>query len=408
MPGDKPPAAAATQIWEPGTGQDPAKYLVNPGHWDDGSKSMTPGDLAHARPWIDSGHRIFVWPTPTEGFRRTSQTTLGIHKYIGDQYVDAQIIHRDDARIEMTGVFPGLSAQENMVDFQNTLNDDPPDAGMILFVPGVFEQLKYVIPESFEMSHDGDDQTHSIAYTVTFVMIGEGRKIPDPSGQAPVNPFPATSLDVIPPDPWQIRIGIMASSQPGAPTYDPGGSTGSSGSGGTGSAGTGGTGPPDPNDFMYGNTVPGYTVDQLWNAAKAGAPEGGTAEPAHIMKNGQLFNADGTPYSGSGTPYMSVKYIQSDGSNTVLVPLPPAGAADNQSSMLESSGDTSRVTTGLTTTVTTTHTKSTLMDIADDAYGDPWLWGIVYDQNEGFIDSFGVEKHEAASFQWPSGIHLAI
>jgi hypothetical protein len=258
----KPPEAIESQTWIPGTGQDPAKYLVDPGHWSDGMKAMTPGDLAHARPWLDSGVRIFVWPIPTEGFRRTGQSTLGLHHYIGDQFVDAQVIHRDEARIEMNGVFPGLSGQDAMVSMTNTLNDDPPDAGMTLYVPGVFEQVKYVVPESWEFSHDPDDQTHSIAYTVTFVVIGDGRRVPDPSGSPPVNPdtdtFPGASVDLGPLDPWQIAIGISAQDQPGAPTYNPPDTgDGDGGAGAPSGPTTGGTG-----NTGSGSASGGYIWDQ--------------------------------------------------------------------------------------------------------------------------------------------------
>jgi hypothetical protein len=189
---DVPRQGGAAQIWRPGTGQDPAQWLLDPGHWDARNKRMSPGQLRHARPWLDTGRRIFIWPTGTEGFARRGQSQLGLHHYIGDQYVDAQVIHRDEARIEMTGVFPGTSAQDNMAEFVNALNDDPPEAGMILNVPGAFDQVKFVVPETWDFTHDQDDQTHSISYSVVFVMIGEGRLLTDPTGNPPP-PNPSTS-----------------------------------------------------------------------------------------------------------------------------------------------------------------------------------------------------------------------
>jgi hypothetical protein len=398
LPGDKAPEAIEAQIWVPGTGQDPAKYLVNPGHWDDGSKSMTPGELAHARPWLDSGNRIFVWPTPTEGFRRTGTNMLGLHHYIGDLYVDAQLIHRDEARIEMSGVFAGLSAQDAMVDFQNTLNDDPPDAGMTLNVPGVFEQVKFVIPENWEFTHDADDQTHSISYTVTFVSIGEGRRLPDPAGAAPEpqgQAFPAAPVDLGPLDPWQIAIGIGLESQPGAPVYGGGGNPGGP-PGGTGSAGTGIPGV-DLVDFMYGNNIPGYTPEQLYAAAQAGN-SGGT--PAHVMKNGQLFNADGSPYSGTPPPYMSVKYIQPDGTNTILIPLPPPQAPSQNST------SSFRIPDSDDTSYTVLDGSRTLMQIAQDLYGIPDEWQTLYENNASYFDQFGVAPYQAGDLILPVGLKL--
>lgn len=408
MPGAKPPQAIEPQTWIPGTGQDPAKYLVDPGFWDDGSKSMTPGDLAHARPWLDSGNRIFVWPSPTEGFRRTGTTMIGMHHYIGDQFVDAQVIHRDEARIEMTGVFPGLSGQDAMVDFGNTLNDDPPEAGMVLYVPGVFEQVKFVIPENWEFTHDADDQTHSIAYTVTFLMIGEGRRLPDPAGTAPVNPgpdFPATPVDLGPLDPWQIAIGIGVSNQPGAPTYGGGGDSGGGSTGGGGPSGGGGIPGVDLVDFMYYNNIPGYSPEELWNIAKSEGPYGGTSTPMHIMENGQVFEADGvTPYKGTGTPYIRVKYDTPSGHDTETIALPrPPGESPSQnqtnSYQLPDSTDTA---------YTVEDGSRTLMQIADDLYGIPDRWQQIYENNAEYFDQFGVAPFQAGGLILPVGSKLYV
>lgn len=396
------PEAIEAQIFIPGTGQDPAKYLVNPGSWDERSKSMTPGDLAHARPWLDSGNRVFVWPVPTEGFRRTGQSMLGLHHYIGDQYVDAQVIHRDEARIEMTGVFPGTSGQDNMVEFGNTLNDDPPDAGMVLNVPGVFDQVKFVVPENWEFSHDADDETHSISYTVTFVVIGDGRRLPDPSGTAPGNPgdFPGTPIDLGPLDPWQIRIGIGASEQPGndfffSPNFS-GGSTGAGGGGGGGSDGGSGVVGGFVAPGGWGEAGSTYGQDVLAAASWAFVNSRGWTHPSgsdelELMQNGQVFH-DG------GGDYIFVKVGTPTGNSTEKVYLPPPGTPSTSNG----------VTPSAATTVTTTDKTNTLQDMAEAVTGAGLNWEDLYNKNQGLFDSMDVAKYEAPTARIPVGVPLFV
>lgn len=225
-----PEQISGAEIWHQGTGQDPARYLVDPGQWNEGTKKMSAGQLAHARPWLDSGVRIFIWPVPTEGFSRSGQSMLALHHYIGDQFADAQVIHRDEARITLTGVFPGITAQNAMASLVNTLNDDPPDAGMVLNVPGVFDQVKFVIPENWEFGHDPDDQTHSISYTVTFIQIGERGRVSDPGGAAPpVNPSSVSANPSTTPSANVISAGGAAPVTPAQSQYFPNGFTTKSG-----------------------------------------------------------------------------------------------------------------------------------------------------------------------------------
>jgi hypothetical protein len=181
--GRRPPVAAATQIWKPNTGQDPARYVV------------TMSELYHKRPALIVGDQVFVWPIGTEGFRRTGNATLGIHHYLGDNRVDVHVIHRDEARIEMSGTFPGFTAQDNMVALIQVLTGTTPKKGKILYLPGIFENVQYVTVENYDFSHQEDDRTHSIAYSISFIRTDIGRRALDPHGQPPV------------PNPWIRKIG---------------------------------------------------------------------------------------------------------------------------------------------------------------------------------------------------------
>ena len=184
------PDVISFQLWKPGTGQDPAKYLVHPGQVTRPGKH-SPGNLRHARPYLANGSKIFVFPIGTEAFRRSGQATIGKHHYIGDNAVDGQTIHYEDASIELSGTFPGLTSRDNMIDCISMLRSKTNQRGLVLYVPGVFEREQFVLPEDWDFNHSEDDRTHSIEYRISFVRIGEGSKVKDPHG-APPPPNPST------------------------------------------------------------------------------------------------------------------------------------------------------------------------------------------------------------------------
>lgn len=186
------PEIASSDVWTPGSGQDPSAYLVNPGTVR-GPGQHSAGQLRHARPYLVSGNSLFVFPVGVEGFVRSGQATLGLHHYIGDNAVDGVTIHYEEARIELSGTFPGITAQDNMVDCINILRSRPVEAGLVLYAPGVFEREQYVLAETWNFTHDRDDRSHSIDYTISLVRIGEGTRATDkPGATAPPNPTAKT------------------------------------------------------------------------------------------------------------------------------------------------------------------------------------------------------------------------
>jgi hypothetical protein len=72
-----------------------------------------------------------------------------------------------------------------MVDCINILRSKSNEPGIVLYAPGVFEVEQYVLPESWNFTHDPEDRTHSIEYTISFVRIGEGNKVKDKPGKPP-------------------------------------------------------------------------------------------------------------------------------------------------------------------------------------------------------------------------------
>ena len=167
-----------------GDGSDPSAYLLNPGTVQAPGKHSA-GQLAHARPYLVAGNSIFVFPVGVEGFRAQGTATLGTHKYLGDNAVDGVTVHYEEGRITLSGTFPGLTAQDTMVQCRNILRAKTADPGLVLYAPGVFEREQYVLAEDWDFQHEEDDRSHSISYTITFVRIGEGRSLSDPRGATP-------------------------------------------------------------------------------------------------------------------------------------------------------------------------------------------------------------------------------
>jgi len=173
----RPAVVDHAQEFRQNTGQDPARYLV------------PDGNLFHPRPYLTSGDLIYVWPVGVEGIRHFGNSAVAIHRYIGDSDVDVQVVHKDEARIEMSGTFPGITAVDNMAALKLLVRDQTPDPGKTLFLPGIFERVQYVVVENYDFVHAADDRTHSFDYTITFIRTGPGRRIADPHGTpAPPNP----------------------------------------------------------------------------------------------------------------------------------------------------------------------------------------------------------------------------
>lgn len=131
--------------------------------------------LRFSPPSISSGDNVFTWPLGVEGFRRFGSQTLGIHKYLGAGNVAVQVTHLDEAHIEMSGTFPGLTAKNSMAELLAVITADGPKN---LIVPGVLQRIQHVYTENYDFSHPADDRTHSIDYTLSFVRSTTGGNAP--------------------------------------------------------------------------------------------------------------------------------------------------------------------------------------------------------------------------------------
>lgn len=97
-----------------------------------------------------------------------------------------------------------------MVALRNILRAPAAGAtGLTLIAPGVFENEQYVLPENWEFSHDRDDRSHSIEYTVTLVRTGDKHKLKDvPGGPPPINPGRKTKPRGKPQRIFTIKTGV--------------------------------------------------------------------------------------------------------------------------------------------------------------------------------------------------------
>lgn len=161
--------------------EDTAKYLINPGRVT-GRNKHDAGNLRHARPYISSGSKIFVFPIGVEGLRRSGTAKVSLHHWLNQNAVGAHVFHREEGRIELSGTFPGTQSQDNMTACINILRSDPPEGNLVLYCPGVFDAEQFVVAESWDFSHQPDDRTHSIDYTISLVIVGTGNPVTDAAG----------------------------------------------------------------------------------------------------------------------------------------------------------------------------------------------------------------------------------
>lgn len=118
----------------------------------------------------------FVWPQGTEGVLISGQAKLGVKAYIGDDRVDVQVIHRDEARVEMSGSFMGETAPVNFQALRALIISNYPQSGLLLDIPDVFQFEHHVYVESYEFDHPEDSNEEDFTYRVVFVDTGKTRK----------------------------------------------------------------------------------------------------------------------------------------------------------------------------------------------------------------------------------------
>lgn len=144
---------------------DSARYVLAP-------------DDEFARPWLGIPGKpgiCFVWPVGTEGFSIVIDPVLGVHKYLGDNQVDVQVVHVGQENITLTGTFPGQTSNENMNALRDICLRQSPERGKVLHLPLVLPKYQYVIVENAQFDHAEGDMYQDIHYTISFVKVGTGK-----------------------------------------------------------------------------------------------------------------------------------------------------------------------------------------------------------------------------------------
>lgn len=163
------------------------------GNVDDTARYILRPDAEFYRPWLANppNGSAFVWPVGVEGFQYSSQATTGIHHYIGDNDVDVDVVYPDELHITLSGHFPGKTSASFMQALRKVILDPAGDAGKILSLPGVEDQVLYVKVVNHSFVHDQTDNTNSIAYTIEMIKVGAGKTLSLPNLVSPA-PNPST------------------------------------------------------------------------------------------------------------------------------------------------------------------------------------------------------------------------
>lgn len=164
-----------------GRSGDTAQYLIDPQFF--------------TRPWISVvGGPAFVWPGGIEGFEISVDPTLGIHKYIGDNAVEVDVVHKGQENVILSGTFPGSISAKAMQVLRDIVYQNTPEGGKLLFLPHMLPAIQRVAVANARFSHSEGDMTQDISYSIEFVRIGITNK--RPGLPAPFKPVPNPSSGV--------------------------------------------------------------------------------------------------------------------------------------------------------------------------------------------------------------------
>lgn len=160
----------------------------------DNTVYIVPRSLWHRPRFYIIGGLSFEWPLGTEDIILSGTVTLAKHLYIGDDIAEVQVVHRDDATVEMSGTFPGKTGAQNMKLCRNVIRAPDPPGHKRLELPGIYPTAQKVVVESYQFQRSRDDSSMSWEYTITFSLTGPGGSVDQPQAllsQAPTVGFPA-------------------------------------------------------------------------------------------------------------------------------------------------------------------------------------------------------------------------
>lgn len=125
------------------------------------------------RPWLeDPNGKVFVWPLGLEGFSLSIEPSLGIHRFVGDNKVVVDVMHKGEERLTMTGSFPGRSSVDAFRALRDIVYSNTPKGGKILFVPHLLAHAQRVVIARARFDRAEDDRGFDLTYDIEFVRLG--------------------------------------------------------------------------------------------------------------------------------------------------------------------------------------------------------------------------------------------
>lgn len=159
------------------------------GNQDDSARYLLEPDTEFYRPWIANppNGSAFIWPGGIQGFNISSTSTLGIHHYIGEVDIDVDVIYPSEEHITLTGHFPGKKSVNFLQRLKKVLLEKTSEAGKVLALPLVEERILYVAVSNYAFTHDENDNTDTVGYSIDLVRVGVGGKLILPTLTPPKN-----------------------------------------------------------------------------------------------------------------------------------------------------------------------------------------------------------------------------
>lgn len=161
---------------------DPAKYLIERRRFQRPTLSVVGGPE-------------FEWPLGVEGLSISGSAAIAEHLFIGDNAAVLQVMHYDNRRIVMTGMFPGSTGSENMRDLLEVVTAQSRDNAKVLTLPSrIFPKTQVVVPETWTFDHPEEDGNDSWTYSLTMRRMGVGNTVKPPKTTvSPTNPVHSTA-----------------------------------------------------------------------------------------------------------------------------------------------------------------------------------------------------------------------
>lgn len=138
------------------------------------------------RPWLAvPGGSAFVWPGGVEGFTLVSNAQTGIIHYLGSIETTVDLIYPDEFHITLSGTFLGKTSVANKNALRSLILQPSTQRGKILALPGLESQLLYVAVINHQFTHDQNDSTNNISYSIEFIKTGTDGDLKNPPLEIP-------------------------------------------------------------------------------------------------------------------------------------------------------------------------------------------------------------------------------